>query len=88
VDDQVRRALAVVGDRSESRRSQIGVTGGHVSVIYLRCWTGICPPKSGRDKCALGWGGLAAANVPAGLVVSAGTGTAMVAARGEGCDRM
>jgi type II pantothenate kinase len=80
VIDQVRQALAVVGD-DLGPDVQIGVTGG--------LYRGLPEVLDGHrlhqvdEMCALGWGGLAAAGTAAGLVVSAGTGTAMVAAKGE-----
>jgi type II pantothenate kinase len=78
--DQVRQALAVVGD-SLRPDALIGVTGGHYRDLpdFLDGYR----LHKVDEMCALGWGGLAAANKGAGLVVSAGTGTAMVAARGD-----
>lgn len=80
VVDQVRQALAVVGDVL-SPAVQIGVTGG----LYrdLPEIVDGYPLQKVDEMCALGWGGLSAAGVAVGLVVSAGTGTAMVAARGD-----
>jgi len=80
VIDQVRQALAVVGD-AFSPEVQIGVTGG----LYRDLPEVLDGYRLQKvdEMCALGWGGLAAAGVAAGLVVSAGTGTAMVAARGD-----
>ena len=78
--DQVRQALAVVGS-ALTHNSQIGVTGGRYRDLPETI-DGYTLHKV-DEMHALGWGGLAAANVPAGLVVSAGTGTAMVAARGN-----
>lgn len=80
VIDQVRQALAVVGDVL-SPDVEIGVTGG----LYRDLPEVLdgYPLHKVDEMCALGWGGLAAAGVADGLVVSAGTGTAMVAARGD-----
>lgn len=80
VMDQVRQALDVVGDGLNAN-SQIGVTGGLYRDLpdFLEGYH----LHKVDEMCALGWGGLAAARVDAGLVVSAGTGTAMVAARGD-----
>jgi type II pantothenate kinase len=80
VVDQVRQALAVVGDVL-SPAVQIGVTGG----LYRDLPEVLDGHRLYKvdEMCALGWGGLAAAGVAAGLVVSAGTGTAMVAAHGK-----
>jgi type II pantothenate kinase len=80
VIDQVRQALAVVGDEF-GPNVQIGVTGG----LYRDLPEVLDGLRLHQvdEMCALGWGGLAAAGVAAGLVVSAGTGTAMVAAKGE-----
>jgi type II pantothenate kinase len=77
---QVRQALAVVGD-AFGPDVQIGVTGG----LYRDLPEVLDgkPLHKVDEMCALGWGGLAAAGVSAGLVVSAGTGTAMVAASGD-----
>jgi type II pantothenate kinase len=76
--EQVRQALAVFGD-DLSLKLRIGVTGGH----YRELPDAVAgyPISKVDEMLALGWGGLAAANQEAGLVVSAGTGTAMVAAR-------
>ncbi len=78
--DQVCQALRVVGD-ALAPGARIGVTGGYYRAL----------PEALDDRtlykidemCALGWGGLAATGRDAGLVVSAGTGTAMVSARGD-----
>lgn len=78
--DQVRQALDIVGS-ALTRSTLIGVTGGHYRDLP-EMLDGYALHKV-DEICALGWGGLAAANVNAGLVVSAGTGTAMVAARGD-----
>jgi type II pantothenate kinase len=80
VIDQVRQALTVVGD-DLGPDVQIGVTGG----LYRDLPEVLDGYRLHKvdEMCALGWGGLKAAGVTAGLVVSAGTGTAMVAARGE-----
>ena len=90
--DQVRQALAVVGDvlKPDLQRFypgghrqhalQIGVTGGHYRDLP-DVLDGYHLNKV-DEMIALGLGGLAAAQREAGLVVSAGTGTAMVAARG------
>ncbi len=78
--DQIRQALDVVGD-ALYQKSVIGVTGGH-----YRALPGVLdgyPLNKVDEMCALGLGGLAAAGLEAGLVVSAGTGTAMVAAHGD-----
>ena len=83
--DQVRQALAVVGeslnpDQQNQESLRIGVTGGH-----YRDLPGILDGYrliKVDEMMALGLGGLAAAQLDAGLVVSAGTGTAMVAANG------
>lgn len=83
--DQVRQALAVVGeslypDQLNQDSMMIGVTGGHYRELP--------DVLDGKhlikidEMMALGMGGLAAAQRDAGLVVSAGTGTAMVAATG------
>lgn len=95
--DQVRQAMAVVrealrpdlspcpqGEHSCKDRQdvlQIGVTGGHYRDLP-DVVDGYRLHKV-DEMCALGWGGLAASQREAGLVVSAGTGTAMVAARGD-----
>ena len=96
--DQVRQALAVVGDAvkpgSQSLQTyeegqgalQIGVTGGHYRDLP-DVLDGYCLIKV-DEMMALGLGGLAAAQRDAGLVVSAGTGTAMVAARGEAVEHV
>lgn len=78
--DQVRQALAVMGD-TLTPDSLIGVTGGHYRDLP-EVLDGFRLHKV-DEMCALGWGGLVAAQREAGLVVSAGTGTAMVAARGD-----
>lgn len=83
--DQVRQALALVGDALNTD-SLIGVTGGH--------YRGLPAVLDGftlhqvDEMHALGLGGLAAAGVASGLVVSAGTGTAMVAANGEDAEHV
>ncbi|MFA7406679.1 MAG: hypothetical protein WCY93_02425 [Anaerolineaceae bacterium] len=76
--EQVRQCLNLVGD-ALSADVKIGVTGGHYRAL---------PPvlegfhlNKVDEMRALGLGGLAAADLEEGLVVSAGTGTAMVAAR-------
>ncbi len=91
--DQVRQALAVVGDvlkpdlqplhPCEQRQDalQIGVTGGHYRDLP-DVLDGYRLNKV-DEMVALGMGGLAASQRESGLVVSAGTGTAMVAARGD-----
>ena len=91
--DQVRQALAVVEDffKPDSQPDhniedwqvglQIGVTGGHYRDLP-EVLDGYRLVKV-DEMMALGMGGLAAARRNAGLVVSAGTGTAMVAASGE-----
>jgi type II pantothenate kinase len=80
VQKQVQHALAAVGD-ALGIDPQIGVTGG----LYRELPEVVDGYHLHKvdEMCALGWGGLAAANREAGLVVSAGTGTAMVAARGN-----
>ena len=83
--DQVRQALAVVEDML-TPDSLIGVTGGHYRDLP-DILDGYRLHKV-DEMCALGWGGLAAANREAGLVVSAGTGTAVVAARGDTVDHV
>jgi type II pantothenate kinase len=79
-EDQVRQALGIVGS-GFSQRTLIGVTGGHYRALPEEL-DGY-PLHKVDEMLALGLGGLAATNLDAGLVVSAGTGTAMVAARGE-----
>lgn len=85
--DQVRQALAVVrqvlpADLSPLQDAlQIGVTGGHYRDLP-EVVDGYRLHKV-DEMYALGWGGLVAAQRESGLVVSAGTGTAMVAARGD-----
>ncbi|MBW6466307.1 MAG: hypothetical protein K0B06_07390 [Brevefilum sp.] len=80
VIDQVRQALVVVGG-DLGPDVQIGVTGG----LYRDLPEVLDGHRLHQvdEMCALGWGGLAAAGAAEGLVVSAGTGTAMVAARGD-----
>ncbi len=77
-EDQVREALETLGEGLAPGMT-LGVTGGRYrdlpdEVDGFRI-------KKVDEMVALGWGGLALAEVDAGLVVSAGTGTAMVAAR-------
>lgn len=79
-EEQVRQALAFVGS-ALTYRALIGVTGGHYRALPDEL-DGY-PLFKVDEMLALGLGGLAAANLDAGLVVSAGTGTAMVAARGD-----
>lgn len=91
--DQVRQALVVVENTLKFNTQsifagelkqdtvQIGVTGGHYRNLP-EVLDGV-PLIKVDEMCALGWGGLAAANRESGLVVSAGTGTAMVAAWGD-----
>lgn len=76
--DQIRQALALFSG-TLSPDTRIGVTGGHYR--HLPDVLDGQPINKVDEMLALGWGGLAAANMEAGLVVSAGTGTAMVAAR-------
>ena len=78
LEDQVWQALQIVGE-ALSPDTLIGVTGGHYRDLPEEL-EGYRLHKV-DEMYALGWGGLAAADVEAGLVVSAGTGTAMVAAR-------
>jgi type II pantothenate kinase len=78
--DQVRQALASVSDALTSN-TLIGVTGGHY--LDLPDILDGYPLHKVDEIRALGWGGLVAAHLDRGLVVSAGTGTAMVAADGE-----
>ncbi len=78
--EQVRQALTAVGD-ALAPGTLIGVTGGHYRALP-EILDGFTLHKV-DEMCALGWGGLAAAGRDAGLVVSAGTGTAMVSARGD-----
>lgn len=77
---QVRQALAIVSDALTSN-TLIGVTGGHYHDLpdFLDGY----PLHKVDEIRALGWGGLAAAHLEKGLVVSAGTGTAMVSASAE-----
>ena len=76
--DQVRQALTAAG-HVLTANTQIGVTGGHYRALPT-VLDGYTLHKVDEMQ-ALGLGGLAAAQLEAGLVVSAGTGTAMVAAR-------
>lgn len=78
--DRVRQGLALVGSALNAD-SQIGVTGGHYRDLPA-ILDGYHLHKVDEMR-ALGLGGLAVADVTSGLVVSAGTGTAMVAANGE-----
>jgi type II pantothenate kinase len=80
VEDRVWQALKLVGE-ALSPDTQIGVTGGHYRDLPEEL-EGYRLHKV-DEMCALGWGGLVAAQLEAGLVVSAGTGTAMVAARAD-----
>lgn len=76
--DQVRQALEVVGDFLPEDLP-VGVTGGR-----YRTLPDILDGHSLQkvdEMLALGLGGLTLSGLPAALVVSAGTGTAMVAAR-------
>ena len=75
--DQVRQALSAI-ERHLTPDMHIGVTGGHYREL---------PPivdgyklHQVNEMLALGRGGLILANAESGLVVSAGTGVAMVAA--------
>ena len=77
--DQVRQALEAVGE-ALPEDLPIGVTGGR-----YRTLPDILdghPLHKVDEMLALGLGGLALSGLGAALVVSAGTGTAMVAARG------
>lgn len=79
-EDQVRQALAAAGEDLPAGMT-VGVTGGRYRALP--------PTLDGHPICkvdemlALGLGGQALSGLEAGLVVSAGTGTVMVAARGD-----
>lgn len=77
--EQVRQALKVVSGHLTPGMT-IGVTGGRYRDLPDHL-DGFKVQKVDEMQ-ALGLGGLALARKPSGLVVSAGTGTAMVAARG------
>ena len=77
-EDQVRQALEIV-ESVLTQHAKIGVTGGRYR--ELPAMLDGHPLHKVDEMCALGWGGLVAAGLQAGLVVSAGTGTAIVAAR-------
>ncbi len=79
-EDQVRQALEMAGDEL-SPGMTIGVSGGRYRDLPDEM-DGFQIQKVDEIQ-ALGLGGLALAGVDSGLVVSAGTGTAMVAARGR-----
>lgn len=83
--DQVRQALGLVGNALKID-SLIGVTGGHYRALPA-VLDGYHLHKVDEIH-ALGLGGLAAAGVASGLVVSAGTGTAVVATRGEDAEHV
>jgi len=75
-EGQIRQAIDFLGERI-NKDITIGVTGGHYRTLPeildgYRLW-------KVDEMVALGVGGLQAAGLEAGLVVSAGTGTAMVA---------
>jgi len=78
--EQVRYGLKMMGDELDST-ALIGVTGGHYRALPDEL-DGFHLHKV-DEMLALGWGGLVVARLEAGLVVSAGTGTAMVAARAD-----
>jgi type II pantothenate kinase len=79
-EDQVRGALEVV-EADLSPGMILGVSGGRYRDLPDEL-DGFRIQKVDEMQ-ALGLGGLALADAESGLVVSAGTGTAMVAARGE-----
>jgi type II pantothenate kinase len=79
-EDQVREALGALGD-DLTEGMTLGVTGGRYRDLPAEL-DGFRIQKVDEMQ-AMGLGGLALAEADAGLVVSAGTGTAMVAARGE-----
>jgi len=79
-EDMVRQALRAIGNEL-SYGMTIGVTGGRYRNLPDTL-DGFRIIKVDEMQ-AVGLGGLALAGVATGLVVSAGTGTAMVAARGE-----
>ena len=78
--DQVRQALEAVGE-DLPEGLPIGVTGGRYRSLP-ELLDGH-PLQKVDEMLALGLGGLVLSGLDAALVVSAGTGTAMVAARGD-----
>ena len=78
--DQVRQALEAVGEALPEDLT-VGVTGGRYRT--LPDVLDRHPLHKADEMQALGLGGLALSGLEAALVVSAGTGTAMVAARGN-----
>lgn len=78
--DQVRQALEAVGE-DLPEGLPMGVTGGRYR--SLPEMLDGHPLQKVDEMLALGLGGLALSGLDAALVVSAGTGTAMVAARGD-----
>ncbi len=83
--DQLRQAIAAVVEKLEPGM-RIGVTGGRYRDLPDEV-DGFSIKKVDEMQ-ALGLGGLALAQMDAGLVVSAGTGAAMVAARPSGIEHV
>ncbi|MDY6872897.1 MAG: Fumble domain-containing protein [Chloroflexota bacterium] len=79
-EGQIRQALAEIPESLESGIT-IGVTGGRYR--DLPDVVDGYPIRKVDEMLAVGMGGLALAGLESALVVSAGTGTAMVAARGR-----
>jgi type II pantothenate kinase len=84
-EEQVREALDALGDRLTPGMA-LGVTGGRYRDLPDEM-DGFCINIVDEMR-ALGLGGLALAEVESALVVSAGTGTAMVAAREDGVNHV
>lgn len=83
--DQLRQAIAAVAGKLAPGLT-IGVTGGRYRDLPEEV-DGF-KIKKVNEMLALGLGGLALAQLEAGLVVSAGTGAAMVAARPSGVEHV
>lgn len=81
-DDLVAEILEDLPDRFE----QVAVTGGQYRSLPEKC-AGVSLVKV-NEITAIGLGGLALGSLDTALVVSAGSGTAMVAARGQTCSHV
>jgi type II pantothenate kinase len=86
--DVIRQLEGILGELELSPHSevQVGVTGGQYRSLPDHV-AGYRVQKV-DEMCAVGWGGLSLAGVDRGLVVSAGTGTAMVHATRASCQHV